>query len=417
MADDEEMKTGNQASPELHKRVIEPGVGSDATMAAERSNRTIGYRFLPVAWLVMSFLSYARFRMVTEGFHENFLVGVLKWGIGYSPWLFLPPVLFRIERRFTLLAPFRTGNALVLLVLGVPLCSATSMIVLNIRPLMHWLLGLGNATYPFVSRPPVTELELQFALYIVTLGASVFLRHLAQLRTMEQQAAELAVQKAELEGALKQAELETLRMRLNPHFLFNCLQNISALAADDAKTASTMLALLGDLLRVALRGDYQTEITLADETKLTQAYLSIEQVRFGDRLSVLFEIDPAAERALVPSLLLQPLVENAIKHGLSEMDTGGIIWIRGALDDLSLTLSIRDNGRGFTSTEENRSLGGVGLGATRERLTRIYGAQHTFLIRALPEGGTEVSISLPLRSGATMNPNYDNRNDLRCRSI
>jgi LytS/YehU family sensor histidine kinase len=263
----------------------------------------------------------------------------------------------------------------------------------------------------------VTELELQFALYIVTLGASVFLRHLAQLRTMEQQAAELAVQKAELEGALKQAELETLRMRLNPHFLFNCLQNISALAADDAKTASTMLALLGDLLRVALRGDYQTEITLADETKLTQAYLSIEQVRFGDRLSVLFEIDPAAERALVPSLLLQPLVENAIKHGLSEMDTGGIIWIRGALDDLSLTLSIRDNGRGFTSTEENRSLGGVGLGATRERLTRIYGAQHTFLIRALPEGGTEVSISLPLRSGATMNPNYDNRNDLRCRSI
>jgi LytS/YehU family sensor histidine kinase len=211
--------------------------------------------------------------------------------------------------------------------------------------------------------------------------------------------------------------LETLRLRLNPHFLFNCLQNISALAADDAKTASTMLARLGDLLRVALRGDYQTEITLADETKLTQAYLSIEQVRFGDRLSVLFQIDPAAEKALVPSLLLQPLVENAIKHGLSEMDTGGIIWIRGALDDFALNLSIRDNGRGFPATDENRSLGGVGLGATRERLTRIYGAQHTFLIRALPEGGTEVSISLPLRSGATMTPNYDSRNDLRSRRI
>src|SRR5260370_14503853 len=116
----------------------------------------ICYRVLPVAWLVMSFLSYARFRMVTEGFHENFLVGVLKWGIGYSPWLFLPPVLFRIERRFTLLAPFRTGNALVLLVLGVPLCYATSMIVLNNLPLLQFLLGLGNSTYPFVSRHPVT---------------------------------------------------------------------------------------------------------------------------------------------------------------------------------------------------------------------------------------------------------------------
>jgi sensor histidine kinase YesM len=164
------------------------------------------------------------------------------------------------------------------------------MIAENTLPLLHWLLGLGNATYPFVSRPRVTEIDLQFVLYIVTLGASAFLRHLAQLRAMEQRAAELAIQKAELEGALKQAELETLRLRLNPHFLFNCLQNISALAADDAKTAGTMLARLGDLLRVALRGDYQTEITLADEAKLTQAYVSIEQVRFGDRLSVLFEI-------------------------------------------------------------------------------------------------------------------------------
>ena len=414
MVDDEEMKTGNQG--ELHQRVIEPGVTSDATKAAERLNRTIGYRFLLVAWLVMSFLTYARFRM-EGGFHENVVVGVLEFSTVYIPWLFLPPVLFRIERRFTLLAPFRAGSALVFLVLGVPLSYATAMIAQNTLPLFLWLFGLGNATYPFVSRPRVTEMELQFALYIVTLGASAFLRHLAQLRVMEQQAAELAIQKAELEGALKQAELETLRLRLNPHFLFNCLQNISALAAEDAKTASTMLARLGDLLRVALRGDYQTEITLADEAKLTEAYLSIEQVRFGDRLSVLFQIDPAAERALVPSLLLQPLVENAIKHGLSEMDTGGILWIRGAVDDRSLNLSIRDNGRGFASSEENRLSGGVGLGAPRERLTRIYGAQHTFLIRALPEGGTEVSISLPLRSGATMTPSYDNRNDVRSRRI
>jgi two-component system LytT family sensor kinase len=394
------MKTGNQAGPELHQHVIEPGVTS-----AERLNRTIGYRFLLVAWLVMSFLTYFRFRMV--GFHENVVVGVLEFSTVYIPWLLLPPILFRIERRFTLLAPFRAGSVLVFLVLGVPLSYATAMTAQNTLPLLRWLFGLGNATYPFVSRPRVTEMELQFALYVVTLGASAFLRHLAQIRAMEQQAAELAVQKAELEGALKQAELETLRLRLNPHFLFNCLQNISALAADDAKAASTMLARLGDLLRVALRGDYQTEITLADETQLTQAYVSIEQIRFGDRLSVLFEIDPAAESALVPSLLLQPLVENAIKHGLSEMDTGGIIWIRGALDELSLSLSIRDNGRGFTSAEENRSLGGVGLGATRERLTRIYGPRHTFLIRALPEGGTEVSISLPLRSGARMIPNYE----------
>src|SRR5580704_12169162 len=131
------MKTGNQAGPELHQRVIEPGVTS-----AERLNRTIGYRFLLVAWLVMSFLTYFRFRMV--GFHENVVVGVLEFSTVYIPWLFLPPILFRIERRFTLLAPFRAGSVLVFLVLGVPLSYATAMIAQNTLPSFRWLFGIGN---------------------------------------------------------------------------------------------------------------------------------------------------------------------------------------------------------------------------------------------------------------------------------
>jgi len=148
-------------------------------------------------------------------------------------------------------------------------------------------------------------------------------------------------------------------------------------------------------------------VPLCEEMEIVRAYLEIEQCRIGSRLAVEIRVDDAALEIPIPVLCVQPLVENAIKHGLSEMDTGGIIWIRAALDDLSLTLSIRDNGRGLTSSEQNRSLGGVGLGATRERLTRIYGAQHTFRMSSLPEGGTEVSISLPLRSGATKDPNYD----------
>ena len=198
-------------------------------------------------------------------------------------------------------------------------------------------------------------------------------------------------------------------MRLNPHFLFNCLQNIAALAGDDARAAGTMLVRLGDLLRVALRSDYQSEVSLAEEIRLTQAYLAIEQVRFGDRLSVLFELDPRAEHARVPSLLLQPLVENAIKHGLSGVSTGGIIWIRASVANAQLSLVIRDNGRGITPAQASGESGkGIGLSASRERLRRIYGEHQIFSIRSLPERGTEVAVTLPLsdpfRSVATRAP-------------
>ena len=187
-------------------------------------------------------------------------------------------------------------------------------------------------------------------------------------------------------------------MRLNPHFLFNCLQNISALAGQDAKAASQMLAQLGDLLRVALRSDYKHEIALSEEVALTRAYIAIEQVRHGDRLSVLFDIAPEAGRVLVPNLLLQPLVENAIKHGMGGRNKPGVIWVRGVLaaneQSQQLVLTIRDNGVGLPVRNPAELRLGVGLGATKERLMRMYDRQ-SLEIRPLPEGGTEVCIVLP----------------------
>jgi len=223
------------------------------------------------------------------------------------------------------------------------------------------------------------------------------------VRQTERQAAQLALEKSNLEGALRLAELETLRMRLNPHFLFNCLQNVSALAGQDAKAASQMLVRLGDLLRVALRSDYKDEIPLSEEVALTRAYIAIEQVRHGNRLSVLFDIAREAERALVPNLLLQPLVENAIRHGVGGRDKAGVIWVRGVLeanyqsDDLVLT--IRDNGAGLPVTDPADLRLGVGLGATKERLTRMYDRQ-SLELRPLLEGGTEVRIALPAHYSA-----------------
>jgi len=150
-------------------------------------------------------------------------------------------------------------------------------------------------------------------------------------------------------------------MKMNPHFLFNTLQNISVLAVQEPHSAILMLTRLGDLLRASFRKDSQQEIPLEAEIALTQAYLDIERVRFRDRLSVLVDIEPGTEGALVPTFLLQPLAENAIKHGLRVSNICGRIEIRGVLDGGRLVLTVADNGAGISTTSlQKLQMGGIG---------------------------------------------------------
>ena len=207
----------------------------------------------------------------------------------------------------------------------------------------------------------------------------------------------MALEKAELENSLRQAELETLRMRLNPHFLFNCLQNIATLSEQDGKTAGQMLTHLGDLLRIALRRDAQPESTLEEELRLTQAYIAVEQMRFRDRVLVLLDIAAGTEKALVPVFLLQPLVENAIRHGLHGQQKTGAIWIRSSERDGQLVVTVSDNGKGIAEEKLGSLERGIGLSSTCERLARMYPERHSFSMRRLPEGGTEAAIRLPFK--------------------
>jgi two-component system LytT family sensor kinase len=147
-------------------------------------------------------------------------------------------------------------------------------------------------------------------------SAGCAIRHFAQFHRQARQATQLALEKSQLEASLRQAELENLRMRLNPHFLFNTLQNISVLTQQNPKLASQMLVRLGDLLRAALRGNISPETTVSDEMALSQDYLAVEKMRFGDRLTILVDVATGSEQALIPSFLLQPLVENAVIHGI-----------------------------------------------------------------------------------------------------
>ncbi len=188
---------------------------------------------------------------------------------------------------------------------------------------------------------------------------------------------------------------------MNPHFLFNCLQNISVLTREDPQAASQMLARLGTLLRSALRRDGTPETTLASEVELTKAYVAVEKIRFAERLAVMFDVLPETERAMVPSLLLQPLVENAILHGLQGIDHKGLVSVRSGIEADRLVIAVTDNGVGLAVKNPSEMELGVGLASTCERLQKMYPDQHSFSIDALPEGGTRVRMVLPLRLSAS----------------
>lgn len=368
-----------------------------------RMIRYPGYGILFAAWTLLGSLSYLHYRLLPGTPPENLVFGLSGWLGCYYAWIPLTPLVFVLERRFPIGRPFSLRNTAILLVCGLPVSYAAFQLAFVFSRTVHLLFWNRSGIERFSWRIPASEIALQLFVYGVTITASAFIRYLIDAQRNERQAAQLTLEKSRLETALRMAELETLRMRLNPHFLFNCLQNISALAAQDPKAACQMMARLGDLLRVALRSDYKDKIPLAEEVALTRSYVSIEQVRYGNRLSVLFDIAPETERVLVPNLLLQPLVENAIKHGIG--GRAGAIWVQSALAvtdrNPDLVLTIRDNGAGLPVKDAAELRLGVGLSATKERLMRMYDRQ-SLAIQPLPEGGTEVRILLPAhRCGGT----------------
>jgi two-component system, LytTR family, sensor kinase len=210
-------------------------------------------------------------------------------------------------------------------------------------------------------------------------------------------AADLAGRSATLEAELARSQLDALRSQLRPHFLFNTLNAISTLTVEDPEKARRMLLRLGSLLRRSL-DEEQHEVPLEQELGFLLEYLEIQRVRFGDRLVVRVEIDPAVTTARVPVLFLQPLVENAIEHGGTDRQGGTSIVVRATRQDGALLLSVEDDGAG-PGTEPSPAEG-IGLRNTRERLRKLYGEQASLSLRSVrPDqpgaGGARVEISIP----------------------
>jgi two-component system LytT family sensor kinase len=204
---------------------------------------------------------------------------------------------------------------------------------------------------------------------------------------------------SQLETRLAQAQLKALKSQLQPHFLFNTLHSISTLMLTNVQAADTMLVRLSDLLRMSLENNTVQETTLNREMQFVNGYLEIEKMRFGDRLQVRCEVHPDTLDARVPHLLLQPLVENAIRHGASRRAKGGEVWITAARRNDELRIDVGDNGPGFSPNPDWNAKHGLGLNATRERLRVFYGDRQRLDIHSAPDRGTTISIQLPFSVG------------------
>jgi LytS/YehU family sensor histidine kinase len=290
-----------------------------------------------------------------------------------------------LGERFSIQRPVRARNVVIHAAASVAASAIVAFVdaVVNswIRPSGASLLR-STANW-FLGGLPATTLA-----YFAILGVTYALRSNARLRERERHA-------AEVESQLRQAQLGALRMQLQPHFLFNSLNAIMALVRD-AETARAVraLSLLSDVLRATVNAGDRHESTLADELEFVRRYLEIERVRFGDRLHVTFDVPERLLAALVPTFVLQPFVENSLKHGVLRARAGNAIIISARESGDTLTLVVRDDGRGLGPATEQ---GGVGIRNARERLDRMYGERARVTVEnTRGAAGVVVEVALPL---------------------
>jgi hypothetical protein len=370
--------------------------------AARRARRPLPvWALVSAAWLGPAIL--AAFQAYVQGRLGNWPRATwrtLLWeGGDWLLYALLTPVVFHLARRFPLTRS-RARHVPVHLLAAVASCAA-------------WAAGGELLRWAVLAEHPVptaesmagwffTSLPFGVAVYFAVLGVEHAAFHLLEARERETQAARLAAQLAE-------ARLGALRMQLQPHFLFNSLNAITVVVRDrDTTTATRMLEQLGEMLRRVMRTDRPPEVPLAEELEFVRQFLSIEEVRFPDRLRPVFDVDPALLGAAVPEFLLQPLVENALRHGLARRTEATLLRVEAHREGDELVLSVIDDGPGpedasdraagdIGGTQAGVNGHGIGLANTRERLRTLYGERASLSLRATPGGGAAATVRIPYR--------------------
>jgi sensor histidine kinase YesM len=333
-------------------------------------------------------------------------IEMVVWELPYwLLWAALSPLVFKITRRYRI----ERERWFTSLAVHAGACVMFSFVHRAAYLLIGWMLNVV-AYRPI---PTITNLfdflfffNMPTALmcYATILLVCHALDYYQQYQEEELKASRLKTELAEAQLQVAQAQLQALKRQLHPHFLVNTLNSISALLDEDVEAADEMLARLGDLLRLTLTNSGAQEVTLQEELEFLRCYLEIEQVRFQDRLTVHMDIDPVSLDAMVPNLILQPIVENAIRHGIASRIAPGRIEIRAARAGDMLQLQVKDNGPGIQAKAvqakaeavvTNRE--GVGLSNTRARLKQLYGSHHSFVLSDAVGGGLLSTIEIPFQ--------------------
>lgn len=342
-----------------------------------------------LSWTFTQWTGLSRWTLLPAGPQHTYL-NLL--GVNLATWLgwgLLAPAVFALGRRL----PFTRDRWVAPLAahvgLSIALTAAHGVLVTTVRVALQSASGLQPQWATSVVEHFLRSVDLYLPIYWGLIGVQHAVDYYRAISASD-------VRHAHVEARLAEAQLQALHRQVHPHFLFNTLHGISALVHTNPDKADTMIERLSDMLRVTLGDATRHVVPLRDELAFLQAYLEIEQANFGDRLCVDVRVDAALHEVPVPTLLLQPLAENAVRHGLARRASGGTLWVSAAADEGALVITVADDGVGLGPGSQRGH--GVGVANTRARLEALYGSTASLAMAVRPQGGTEVVVRVPFDS-------------------
>lgn len=360
-------------------------------MSSSYAGSTARWRWIAAIWFGFGLIDATQtvFVMRSEGMHHAWVKLFATTLASWLPWALATPLVMRLASRFSPARSLRISTWL----LHVAACCAVALIG------AAWVSVLNLAFNPYAYatpphaflRPWMSTFYSGILTWLVLYTAIVVVNYLLDSK---QRIALQATETARLNEQLSRAQLEALRKQIEPHFLFNTLNAVAGLVREQQNDAAvSMIAELSEFLRGVLKDSNRQQMTLGEEMDFTQRYLNIQKLRFADRLHLSVEVPFELYRAQVPSLILQPMVENAIKHGIAKCAQGGSIRIAASRSNGMLTLSVYNDGPCLPETTS----AGIGTANVRTRLESLYGDRFELRMQNQPPSGVEVSISLPFR--------------------
>ncbi|MFC1724330.1 sensor histidine kinase [candidate division KSB1 bacterium] len=341
-------------------------------------------------FVLISFISAGQvyFKYLTKGDTVSFLDELIWDLVSWLPWAFFAPFIFYLAEHFR----FKSYKLIVIVIVH----ASAAVLLSIIQPVSYGILNdlYGNFNHEWnvktVFSLSLNLMHVKLLVYLFILGTFFLLDYYRKFRERE-------VRSLRLENQLAEARLEVLKIQLHPHFLFNTLHAISALIPDDPDAADRMIGLLSDLLRLTLESSKKQEVPLKEELDFLSLYLEIEEIRFQDRLKVEINVSPGMFDILVPGMLLQPLIENAIRHGISPKAEGGKVEINVRGINENVLIEIIDNGIGLKEAGSSSIKKGFGISNTKERLEQLYGENFSLEIKNTDSGGCIVTLEIPYR--------------------